>query len=267
MARACTILAATLTLLLAGSTGPLSSLAAASPRATVALTGKLHRHSARHSHKAHRARGSATRHHSGESATRGRHRTRGFRGVQLAPSSGLAPHATGVGSRSAAIAAVLATPCQNTELMPTPANVELVRAAVLCLINRERAQNGDAPLALSPQLQQAAQGHCDEMISGDYFEHVSPSGVTPVDRIRSDGYIPNKNVGYVIGENLAWGTLGLATPQAIVNAWIASPGHLANILETQYTETGIAVTPKVPPSLAGGEAGATYAQEFGVIVD
>ncbi|HEX4627163.1 MAG TPA: CAP domain-containing protein, partial [Gemmatimonadales bacterium] len=77
----------------------------------------------------------------------------------------------------------------------------------------------------------------------------------------------NKNVGYVIGENLAWGTLGAATPQAIVNAWIASPGHLANMLDTQYTETGIGVTPQVPPSRAGGESGATYAQEFGVIVD
>jgi uncharacterized protein YkwD len=259
MCRARAVIAATLTLLLAASLGPLSSLAGASPRATVALTGKRHRHSARHSHHhAHRTRGTAAR---------GRHRTRGFRGLQRAPESALASHATAVENRSAAIATVLATPCQNTELMPTAANTELVRAAVLCLINRERAQNGDAPLTLSSQLQQAAEGHCAEMISADYFEHVSPSGLTPVDRIRSDGYIPNRNVGYVIGENLAWGTLGLATPQAIVNAWIASPGHLANILEAQYAETGIAVTPQVPPSLAGGQAGATYAQEFGVIVD
>jgi uncharacterized protein YkwD len=206
----------------------LSALAGASPRARVALTVKRHRHSVRRTHDL---------------------------------------HATAVESRSAVIAAVLAIPCQNTELMPTPANAELVRAAVLCLINKERAQNGDAPLTLSPQLQQAAEGHCDEMITSDYFEHVSPSGLTPVDRIRSDGYIPNKNVGYVIGENLAWGTLGLATPQAIATAWIASPGHLANILDTQYTETGIAVTPKVPPSLAGNAAGATYVQEFGVILD
>jgi uncharacterized protein YkwD len=258
MSRSRAILAATLTLLLAASLGPLSALGGASPRARVALTVKRHRHSARHSRNAHRARGSATRR---------RHRARRVRGEQPAPGSGLAPHANAVKGRSAAIAAVLATTCQDTELTPTPDNAELVRAAVLCLVNKERAQNGDAPLALSPQLQQAAEGHCDEMITADYFEHVSPSGLTPVDRIRADGYIPNKNVGYVIGENLAWGTLGLATPQAIVNAWIASPGHLANILETQYTETGIGVTPQVPPSLAGGESGATYAQEFGVIVD
>ena len=47
----------------------------------------------------------------------------------------------------------------------------------------------------------------------------------------------------MIGENLAWGTLQLSTPQAIVAAWIASPGHLANILEAQYRETGIGVSP------------------------
>jgi uncharacterized protein YkwD len=174
---------------------------------------------------------------------------------------------TAAADRSAAIAAVLATSCQNTELTPTAGDLELVRAAVLCLVNRERAQNGEAPLTSSPQLQQAAEGHSDELVSADYFDHVSPSGVTPVDRIRSTGYIPNQNVGYVIGENLAWGTLNLATPQAIVSAWIASPGHLANILEAQYTDTGIGVMPAVPPSLSGGEAGATYAQEFGVILD
>ena len=57
-----------------------------------------------------------------------------------------------------------------------------------------------------------------------------------------------------------------STPQAIVNAWIASPGHLANILEAQYSDTGIAVVPQVPTSLSGGEAGATYTQEFGVVL-
>jgi uncharacterized protein YkwD len=195
------------------------------------------------------------------------HRTRGFRhtaaGRRLAP----AASQSAADRKTAAIAAVLATSCQNTELIPTPTNLALVRASIVCLVNRERAQNGEAPLTLNPQLQQAAEGHSQELVSADYFDHVSRSGVTPVDRIRATGYIPSENVGYVIGENLAWGTLNLATPQSIVNAWIASPGHLANILEAQYTDTGIGVTAAVPPSLSGGEAGATYAQEFGVIVD
>ena len=167
---------------------------------------------------------------------------------------------------AATIAAVLTTPCQNTELLPDAENIALVRAAVLCLINRERAQHGENPLQTGPQLEQAAQGHCNELVAEDYFAHVSPGGETPVDRIRATGYIPNPMVGYVIGENLAWGTFNLATPEAVVEAWLASPGHLANILEGQYRETGIGVTPAVPASLADGAPGATYAQEFGVII-
>ena len=168
-------------------------------------------------------------------------------------------------ARAATVAAVLATTCQNTQLTPEAGNVELLRTAVLCLINQERAQHGVQPLALSRRLESAAESHCGELIVDDYFAHVSPAGETPVDRVRATGYIPGPNSGYVIGENLAWGTYSLATPQAIVAAWAASPGHLANILESQYTETGIGVTPAVPTSLGGGAQGATYAQEFGVI--
>ncbi len=161
---------------------------------------------------------------------------------------------------AATIAAVLATPCQNTEVTPEAANIGLVRAAVLCLINRKRAENSESPLVSSPELEHAAESHCEELIADDYFAHISPSGETPVDRIRETGYIPGPSVGYVIGENLAWGTYQLSTPQAIVSAWIASPGHLANILEAQYRHTGIAITPAVPESLAPGAPGATYAQ-------
>ena len=106
----------------------------------------------------------------------------------------------------------------------------------------------------------------DELVADDYFAHVSPSGVTPVDRIRAAGYIPGPEFGYVIGENLAWGTLSLSTPQAIVEAWMASPEHRANILEARYADTGIALAPAVPSSLSGGEPGATYGQEFGAII-
>jgi uncharacterized protein YkwD len=183
------------------------------------------------------------------------------------PEASGAPAQESLAERTAAtIAAVLATPCQNTELTPEAANITLVRAAVLCLINRKRAENSESPLQPSAELEAAAEGHCAELIADDYFAHVSPSGETPVDRIRDTGYIPGPSVGYVIGENLAWGTYQLSTPQAIVSAWIASPGHLANILEAQYTETGIGITPAVPSSLAAGAPGATYAQEFGVII-
>jgi uncharacterized protein YkwD len=184
--------------------------------------------------------------------------------TEAAAASAVAQSAT---QRDAAtIAAVLASTCQNTELTPEAADIGLVRAAVLCLINRKRAEAGESPLVPDAQLEQAAEEHAQELVADDYFAHVSPSGETPVDRIRDTGYIPNPGVGYVIGENLAWGTYQLSTPQAIVSAWIASPGHLANILEAQYHDTGIGITAAVPPSLAPGAPGATYAQEFGVIV-
>ena len=164
------------------------------------------------------------------------------------------------------IARVLATPCQNTQLIPQASNVPLIRASVLCLINTERAEHGEEPLQSDANLKQAAERHGKEMISLDYFAHIAPSGLTPVERIREAGYIPSSEVGYVIGENLAWGTLTLATPEAIVNAWTGSPEHLANILEGKYRDTGIDVEPRAPESLAEGVEGALYTQEFGVIV-
>jgi uncharacterized protein YkwD len=251
MRRLTSLPATTLTILVVAAVGSLPAAASASV------------HVRRGSTAEHRSRTVGRAHRTLQVPGQPRHRTRGFRGRSPAAR---APRQAAVAGRASAIAAALAVACQNTELTPTPANLEAVRAAVLCLVNRERAQNGDAPLILNPQLTQAAEGHGHEMVADDYFQHVSPSGLSPVDRIRGTGYIPGPNVGYVIGENLAWGTFGLATPQAIVAAWIASPGHLANILETQYTETGLGITPQVPPSLSEGSAGATYTQEFGVII-
>jgi uncharacterized protein YkwD len=169
-------------------------------------------------------------------------------------------------SAAATIAGVLATPCENTELTPSDENLFAVRGAVLCLINRVRAEHSIAPLTANVQLEEAAESHNAEMLSVDYFAHVAPDGETPVDRIEKTGYIGSSSDGYVIGENLAWGTYQLSTPKSIVEAWIASPEHLANILESRYTETGIGVTPAVPQSIGGGDPGATFAEEFGVIV-
>ena len=166
------------------------------------------------------------------------------------------------------IASVLATPCANTELTPEPGNLATIDTATLCLVNQERARNGEQPLAPNAQLQQAAQGHSEEMVDDDYFAHVAPSGLTPVGRIQATGYIPNSDkVGYTIGENIAWGTLQLSTPSSIAAAWIASPEHLANILYAPYRDTAVGVVATVPASLGEGESGAMYSQEFGVIVE
>ena len=155
--------------------------------------------------------------------------------------------------------------CTDADLIPNEEDVARVRTATLCLINRERVDDGEAPLALDAQLEQAAQGHSDEMVAAGYFEHVGPHGDRPVDRMRAAGYLNGSEVGYEVAEDIAWGTLWLATPRSIVAAWMASPGHRANILDPGFRSTGVGVSPHAPVSLADGQAGATYTQDFGAI--
>jgi uncharacterized protein YkwD len=156
--------------------------------------------------------------------------------------------------------------CANTRLRPSATNTALIRAATLCLINRERLTHGERALRPNRRLRRAAQAHSVSMAFGDYFEHDGPSGQTPLTRLRDAGYISSSRVGYEVGENIAWGTLYLATPRAIVAAWMHSPGHRANILDARYRETGIGVAAHPPASLAHGQPGAIYTQDFGVII-
>jgi len=169
-------------------------------------------------------------------------------------------------SQNTDLASLASSPCPDTTLAPTPSDVEGVRASIYCLINRERARNGEAPLRPDGQLRDSAQHHSDDMLAREYFDHDSPTGETLLDRLRATGYIYNSRIGYVVGENIAWGTLGLSTPKAIVEAWMASPGHRANILDASFRDTGIGIVPSVPRSLGEGQAGAMYTQDFGVII-
>jgi uncharacterized protein YkwD len=159
--------------------------------------------------------------------------------------------------------------CAHAALAPTASDIGAIRAATLCLINRERRAEGERPLRPNARLRRAAQTHSHNMAVGDYFEHVGgsgPGGGTPLARLRAVGYISSSRAGYEVGENIAWGTLSLATPRAIVAAWMASPAHRANILDANFRETGIGVTPHPPAALSHGQPGAIYTQDFGVII-
>jgi uncharacterized protein YkwD len=153
--------------------------------------------------------------------------------------------------------------CRDADLSPTVKNVSLVRAATLCLVNRERARHGEPALHWNEQLIRAAQAHTESMAFGNYFEHIGPGGETPLMRMRRTGYIYSSRIGYEVGENIAWGSLWLGTPRAVVAAWMASPGHRANILDGRYRDTGIGVSPHVA-GLAHGQSGGIYTQDFGV---
>jgi uncharacterized protein YkwD len=156
--------------------------------------------------------------------------------------------------------------CADTQLRPSAANLPLIDAATLCLVNRERTSRGLHSLQADADLQHAAQTHSAEMAAGDYFDHIAPTGSTPLSRMRAAGYIFSSHIGYAIGENIAWATLWLATPKAIVVGWMASPGHRANILDASFRETGVGVSPHPIAALAHGQSGAIYTQDFGRII-
>lgn len=155
--------------------------------------------------------------------------------------------------------------CTGTELRPTAQNIETIRAATLCLVNRERAAQGEPALQSNSKLQASAQSHTESMAWGNYFEHIGPGGQTPLDRMRAAGYIYSSNLGFEVGENIAWGTGSLSTPRAIVAAWMGDPGHRANILDSHFRDSAVGVSPHPPSSLAHGQAGGIYTQDFGVI--
>ena len=156
--------------------------------------------------------------------------------------------------------------CPGEDLTPTVTDLPQVREATLCLVNKQRMLHRLTPLKDAPKLDACAEAHTVSMIEDGYFGHYGPDGDTPVDRMKASGYIHSSGIGYAIGENIAWGTLGLGTPRAIVEAWMASPEHRENILGTRYRESGIGVLPAVPGSLGSGQPGATYTQDFGVIL-
>ncbi|HEY2216160.1 MAG TPA: CAP domain-containing protein [Solirubrobacteraceae bacterium] len=156
--------------------------------------------------------------------------------------------------------------CPNAQLRPNAQNLEQIRTATLCLVNGERLSHGESPLAPNQSLQSSAQGHSDDMAVSDYFEHDGRNGETPLSRMRAAGYIPSPHVGYAVGENIAWETLWLASPKAIVASWMSDAGHRANILDATFRDTGIGVAPHPLASLAHGQPGANYTQDFGHLV-
>ena len=149
--------------------------------------------------------------------------------------------------------------CANTDLMPTADNVEQVRDAVLCLHNQIRQQRNLPLLKENSKLQKAGTGHSNEMVDEGYFDHTAPDGTTFVDRILGARYA-KRNGDWTIGENLAWGTGDMSTPAGVMQAWMNSSGHKANILKRAYREIGLGIRLGTP-----GDAGvgATFSAEFG----
>ena len=102
---------------------------------------------------------------------------------------------------------------------------------VVRLVNDIRRQNGLNPLTANWELSRVARYKSQDMREKGYFSHTSPTYGTPFQMIKAFGLTYRS-----AGENIA---RGYSTPQAVVNGWMNSSGHRANILNASYTQIGV----------------------------
>jgi uncharacterized protein YkwD len=110
----------------------------------------------------------------------------------------------------------------------------LTRQGVFDWTNYYRKQEGLSALTFNNKLNSAAEAKLADMFTNQYFEHVSPAGYGPAHWVEATGY-----AYIIIGENLAMGDF--QNDKALVDGWMASPGHRANIMNAKYQEIGVAV--------------------------
>jgi uncharacterized protein YkwD len=116
---------------------------------------------------------------------------------------------------------------------------------VLVLVNEFRSQEADcgvegqfaaaAPLTMDPILRCSARLHSLDMFDRDFFDHVTPDGVDPFERMAEAGF-----VGSGGGENIA---VGQSTPEEVMVAWMESDGHCANVMRAEFATIGVGFNP------------------------
>jgi uncharacterized protein YkwD len=153
-----------------------------------------------------------------------------------------------------------ATRCAGANDVPFPQVSDADIAALQCVVKRERERRGLRELDRTRSLDRAATRHASDMAQHDYFDHRSPGGSTPADRARDAGYLSGAS-SWRVGENLAWGTGPLSTPNSIVKAWLKSPGHRELMLSRSFADFGLGIAPGAPQS--GVSGGATYTMLMG----
>jgi spore coat assembly protein SafA/uncharacterized protein, YkwD family len=106
---------------------------------------------------------------------------------------------------------------------------------VIRLVNEARAKNGLQPLTANWELSRIARYKSQDMADNHYFSHTSPTYGTPFQMIHSFGLTYK-----TAGENIAYGQ---KTPQEVMNAWMNSSGHRANILNPNFKKIGVGYSP------------------------
>ncbi|ACA40309.1 CAP domain-containing protein [Lysinibacillus sp. fkY74-1] len=124
-----------------------------------------------------------------------------------------------------------ATPPASSTPSTTTSDVNAFEQEVVKLTNAERTKAGLSPLQTDDKLMAAAREKSQDMQSNNYFSHTSPTFGSPFDRMKALG-ITYKSAG----ENIAQGQ---RSPQEVVQAWMDSPGHRANILNGKFTHIGV----------------------------
>jgi len=122
-------------------------------------------------------------------------------------------------------------PGQILTIPQTDTSVLSYENEVIRLVNAQRAQHGLAALTANWELSRVARYKSQDMVDNRYFSHTSPTYGSPFQMIKAFG------LSYrTAGENIAYGQ---RTPQAVVNAWMNSSGHRANILNASYKQIGV----------------------------
>ncbi|MGC0414089.1 uncharacterized protein YkwD [Streptomyces sp. SAI-195] len=120
-------------------------------------------------------------------------------------------------------------------------------AQVLALVNEERAAAGCSPVTANDRLTRAADDYSDVMASSGVMSHTGPDGSTMASRVEAAGYQWS-----TLGENIARGQGDAAS---VMDSWMNSPGHRANILNCSFKELGVGVH--------FGDGGPWWTQDFG----
>jgi len=124
-----------------------------------------------------------------------------------------------------------------TNVANSPANLNDFESSLLYLINNVRAANGLNALQADQLLTDISRSRCNDMLARSYFSHYTPDGLNIFNILQQNG------ASYVNGgENLGQSSpASLGTPQAFIEAWMASPTHKANLLRPVYNKIGIGI--------------------------
>ena len=153
--------------------------------------------------------------------------------------------------------AATADSCPNATDMVTDLTTPDLRKAVRCLIAVERAARGVPKLAKDESLETAAKRHVRTMIDTDCLAHKCPGEVDLKQRLRRAGYFDGVT-SYSFAESTGCGT----TAESMVTSWLASTFDRASLLDPDFEDLGVAVSPDSSEKLCGESFG-TFAVVFG----